>query len=269
MVTCSLALLASLTTGCATPEEYDAARTEWLHDAVDCDTIYQGAVIPAQAVEPVVTGVDPGYTAHCEAAADRYWPDRQHLNQAVRDAGGVAFDTEVLPAHERRERVFYREIVAGLGLRTIAAAVLELRGEPVSCIYFGWTSRTRRRGREIAKLRAALPLLALGDAVHHPVATRRSPDLGLTRREREIVDYIVRGLTNIEIAALLGTAPATVKNQVAAILRKTGTANRTELAWRAVIDGAPPRSVEAEANRWRTSSSRTSDSAGAAPSSRR
>ena len=244
MVTCSLFHLASLTTECATPEEYDAARTEWLHGAVDCDTIYQGAVTPAQELEPVVTNVDPGYTAHCEATADRYWPDRQRLNQVARDAGGIAFDTEALSAHERRERVFYREIVSGLGLQTIAAAVLELRGEPVSCIYFGWTSRTKRRERDVANLRAALPLLALGDAVHHPATTRPAPDLGLTRREREIVDYIVRGLTNTEIATLLGTAPATVKNQVAAILRKTGTANRTELAWRAVVEGAPPRRLE-------------------------
>lgn len=249
MVGDSLARLASLTTECATTAEYDAARTEWLHATVDCDTIYQGAVTPAQAVDPVVSRVDPGYTARCEAAADRYWPDRARLNAVARQAGGVAFDTEVLPASERRERVFYREIVAGLGLRTIAVSVLELRRQPVSCIYFGWTSRQARREREVAVLRAALPLLALGDAVHHPADVRTTIDIGLTQREREIVDLIVRGLTNMEIATLLGTAPATVKNQVAAILRKTGTANRTELAWRAssemgarrstLSDGAP------------------------------
>ena len=227
----SLGRLASLTTECATPEEYDLARTEWLHAALDCDTIYQGAVAPAQAIAPVVTGVEAAYTAHCEATADRYWPDRRRLNLAARQAGGIVFDTDVLPARERRERLFYREIVAGLQLRTIAAAVLELRGELVSCMFLGWTSRQTRRAREQDQVRAALPLLALGDAVHHPAALRKPADLGLTRREREIVDYVVRGLTNVEIATLLGTAPATVKNQVAAILRKTGTANRTELAW--------------------------------------
>ena len=160
----SLGRLASLTTECATPEEYDLARAEWLHAAVDCDTIYQGAVTPAQAVAPLVSGVDAEYTAHCEAIADRYWPDRQRLNLAAREAGGIVFDTEALPARERRERVFYREIVAGLQLRTIAVAVRELRGEPVSCIYFGWTSRQTRRELELELVRAALPLLALGDA---------------------------------------------------------------------------------------------------------
>ena len=40
---------------------------------------------------------------------------------------------------------------------------------------------------------------------------------------------VTRGLSNREIAAVLGKSPATVKNQVAMILRKLGVPTRTRL----------------------------------------
>ncbi len=229
----SLSQLAELTTKSRTSEQYEAARTEWLHSVVGCDTIYQGAVAPTQQLRPIVTGIDPAYTADCESTGDRYWPDRIRLNAATRKAGAIALDLALLPARERRERVFYREVVAGLGLRAIGVAIIELRGAPLSCIYFGRTSRRGRFERDLERLRSALPILALGEALHHARVGGPTLYAGLTRREDEIVQYIVHGLTNGEIARLLGTSPATVKNQVASILRKVGAANRTELAWRA------------------------------------
>ena len=237
-VTHAVVELAAITTECVTAEEYASARTHWLHATVDCDAIYQGAVSPSRPLRPVVSGVDPARTAACEAGG--YWDDRHRLNIAARRAGGVAVDHDVLSARERRERPFYRDVVAGLGLRTNMVAVLELRGQPVSCIYFSWSAGQRRCQTEVEHLRAALAVLALGEAVHRS-AEAPSPDLGLTKREDEILGYIVRGLTNLEIATLLGTAPSTVKNQVATILRKTGAANRTELAWHTARQATPPR----------------------------
>jgi DNA-binding CsgD family transcriptional regulator len=236
---CSLADLALLTTQCKTTSEYERARTEWLHATVDCDTIYQGAVIATRNRSPVVTNVDPEHTKRCEAN-DRYWYERDRLNNAARTAGGVAIDIIALSSKERRESPFYREVMSALGIQATAVAVLELRGELVSCIWFGRTTRGASFNdlTELRHLREALPVLALGDAVHlkEPSSPPSSPtiiDLGLTAREDEIARYITRGLTNAEIASLLGTSRATVKNQVATILRKSGVANRTELAWRA------------------------------------
>lgn len=59
----------------------------------------------------------------------------------------------------------------------------------------------------------------------------------LTERELEILQYVVAGKTNKEIAEKLTITHHTVKAHVASILRKTGVKNRVELALIAVTQG--------------------------------
>ena len=65
----------------------------------------------------------------------------------------------------------------------------------------------------------------------HGDATGSLP--GLTKREREIVTHIVAGRTYGEIARALFLSEKTVSSHVSNILRKTGCANRVDLARRA------------------------------------
>jgi DNA-binding NarL/FixJ family response regulator len=51
-------------------------------------------------------------------------------------------------------------------------------------------------------------------------------NLGLTRREQQLVQMISRGLTNKEIASQLNLSEQTVKNHVHRMLRKLGAADR-------------------------------------------
>jgi len=51
----------------------------------------------------------------------------------------------------------------------------------------------------------------------------------LTRREREIMSFIVQGMRNDEIAEALFISVQTVKNNVSAVFRKTGVRNRVQL----------------------------------------
>jgi DNA-binding NarL/FixJ family response regulator len=53
---------------------------------------------------------------------------------------------------------------------------------------------------------------------------------GLTRRERQVLDLLVRGLANHQIATRLGLATKTVSNNVSVILDKLGVADRVEAA---------------------------------------
>jgi DNA-binding NarL/FixJ family response regulator len=55
---------------------------------------------------------------------------------------------------------------------------------------------------------------------------RLKPNLGLTRREQQLVQMIDRGLTNKEIAAHLNLSEQTVKNHIHRMLRKLGASNR-------------------------------------------
>lgn len=52
----------------------------------------------------------------------------------------------------------------------------------------------------------------------------------LTAREIEIINWLVEGRTNKEIARFLGTSPNTVRNQIARLAEKSGARNRAQLA---------------------------------------
>ncbi|PZE72860.1 response regulator transcription factor [Curtobacterium sp. MCBD17_019] len=56
------------------------------------------------------------------------------------------------------------------------------------------------------------------------------PDAGLTRRERQILDLIVEGLTNRQIGERLHIAEKTVKNNVTVLLGKLHLESRTQAA---------------------------------------
>jgi len=63
-------------------------------------------------------------------------------------------------------------------------------------------------------------------------AVRLHRELGLTRRERELLPMIARGLTNKEIAAQLNVSEQTVKNHVHRMIQKAGTSSRLEIVER-------------------------------------
>ena len=54
----------------------------------------------------------------------------------------------------------------------------------------------------------------------------------LTRRQCEVLQLVVEGRANKEIASVLGCAPGTVELHVNALLRKAGAKGRTALVAR-------------------------------------
>jgi DNA-binding NarL/FixJ family response regulator len=51
----------------------------------------------------------------------------------------------------------------------------------------------------------------------------------LSRRETQIVDALIAGCTNKEIAQRLGVSDQTIKNQLTTLYRKVGVSGRLEL----------------------------------------
>jgi DNA-binding NarL/FixJ family response regulator len=66
----------------------------------------------------------------------------------------------------------------------------------------------------------------LANPVSQPASFVFKHDLGLTRREQQLVQLISRGLTNKEIAVQLNLSEQTVKNHVHRMLRKLGASDR-------------------------------------------
>lgn len=98
-----------------------------------------------------------------------------------------------------------------------------------------------RRATEVATRLQAVPVLEqiaelarsarihLEDVQTQPAAPAHGLP-GLTPREREILSHVVAGRTYAEIAAALVLSEKTVSSHISNMLRKTGAANRIELA---------------------------------------
>jgi DNA-binding NarL/FixJ family response regulator len=95
------------------------------------------------------------------------------------------------------------------------------------------------KSADIAEVLDAIRAVAYGEALISPELAIRLLDefarlsqmeTGLTARERDILNAIVRGDSNREIANKLGLSEKTVKNYVSEILSKLGVRDRTEAA---------------------------------------
>ncbi len=97
------------------------------------------------------------------------------------------------------------------------------------------------KGSEPGALRhAAERIVAGGRWFPGRTDPRRIAREALTRRELQVLRLVAEGLSNREIAAVLGVGPATVKSHVAAVLHKLGARNRAGAVREAVALGLLP-----------------------------
>ena len=101
------------------------------------------------------------------------------------------------------------------------------------------------KSRPLEELLSAIRIVASGDALLAPSVTRRlvahfareprgfeaAPAglAGLTAREREVLAFIARGLSNTEIAERLHLSVPTVKTHIGRLLAKLGARDRAQL----------------------------------------
>jgi two-component system response regulator DesR len=81
------------------------------------------------------------------------------------------------------------------------------------------------------KIAGAVRLVGLGGTVFE--RQEQTPALGLTDRERSVLELMAAGATNPEIAAALHLSKHTIKEHTSSVYRKLGVRNRTEAVQRA------------------------------------
>jgi len=78
-----------------------------------------------------------------------------------------------------------------------------------------------------------------------PLSAQKSGDIGLTLRDKQILGYLAKGLTNQEIARSLGVNVRTIKHYLTQVFRKMRVRNRVEAIleaqkMRLELDGQAP-----------------------------
>jgi DNA-binding CsgD family transcriptional regulator len=168
---------------------------------------------------------------------DNFWRYAQQMNPAevARLAEGFALDRELFSTARRREQIgVYRDFIEPNGQKVFVARHWFSRGTvwgvglTRSLPFF--TDRERLRLDALSPhVRAALRFKAALDAEASDLGD--APSLGLTAAEERTTALVVRGLTNREVAGLLGTSPHTVRNTLVTVFKKVGVSRRSELAF--------------------------------------
>lgn len=135
--------------------------------------------------------------------------------QALTAAGSQARTILLTAALEKAQIVQAQEFgVSGIVLRDASAAVL---CESVRSVAAGQRWLGHRSTSELVESRR----------VHNPIAKSR---FGLTSRELEIVEAVLRADTNRKIASQLSISQDTVKHHLTSIFTKVGVLTRLQLA---------------------------------------
>jgi len=176
-----------------------------------------------------------GQAGHCIEAAQRMLkvhpdvfllnpasPTLSDLNELNRNTVALQQLKIVLFGMEEDEKLFLEAVrhrVVGYVLKEACAPEL------VAAV------RAVTRGEAVCPPRLCLLLLncVAKRGITLMPALRLHLELGLTRRERELVPMIARGLTNKEIACQLNVSEQTIKNHVHRMIQKAGARTRLDM----------------------------------------
>jgi DNA-binding CsgD family transcriptional regulator len=223
----SLTVLARRAAAATTLDEMRGEVLDTLRPIVgfDCGIVWRPADPEAR-----IDGFDRRIWERYHEREAAYAEDIGAIAGAACTLDGVTRDAVALTGAQRRRSAFMAEIIRPAGSASFLTAVMRLRGQVVAMMQLGRAPGFDFTEKAAQSLRELLPIITLAEAAHpSPLFSR---PLGLTRRERELLGYLVKGFTNREIALACGTSRHTVRNQLAGLFRKADVSTRSELvAW--------------------------------------
>jgi DNA-binding CsgD family transcriptional regulator len=163
---------------------------------------------------------------------DRYFPEHPLVRAHGRTPGAVTKRiSDLVPADAFQETPLYNDYYRPIGIRhTMAMPIYVDRRLLVSFVFNRTGSAFSDRSRDLAE--AVRPHLANLYRLAAPVGG--TLDVALTRREREVLEWVAAGKTNRDIAEILGARPRTIEKHLERIYEKLGVEGRTAAAMRLV-----------------------------------
>ncbi|MFC5265451.1 AAA family ATPase [Kribbella qitaiheensis] len=176
-------------------------------------------ITPADRVQPAVQAVFAAESTRCMSLSVT---SSQWKEAAVRCAAASMRWEETVAlkrcAHALLDERANRADVA-VPLRSAYACAVEMAAQPLR--------------RQLESL-AALAKIPLDEPASTPIDPLPEAFRSLTKREQQVLDYLVAGRTYPEIADALFISQKTVSTHVSNLLRKTGTSSRQEVSALAV-----------------------------------
>jgi DNA-binding CsgD family transcriptional regulator len=167
------------------------------------------------------------------ANAARYLDEGRPVLEAGIARNGVILDCDVLSTRERDRSRFYDEYMRPLGARSSVMFLVQAGPSVTQILSLTRTGASTFSSAELHALRLLQPSVSVAARVFPGVSSAVRPKIAnpspLTVREAEIVEYLVRGLQNAEIASCVGTSKHTVRNQIQRVFRKLDVTTRAEL----------------------------------------
>jgi DNA-binding CsgD family transcriptional regulator len=175
--------------------------------------------LPATAVSPAEA------EAYAAAYAAHYWSSTCSYPDRTGDIVSVTRDSDLGTDHDHRHSGMYADFERPQGVEH------EIR----VCLPAGGPQRTLRllfvRGpgpdfteRDVAVLTLLRPHL---QAAYVAAERRRRGLLPLTRRQRQILDYVAAGYSNAQIARRIDVSEATVRKHLENVFARLGVSSRT------------------------------------------
>ena len=199
--------------------------------ADDQDLVRAGFVSLISAADDLAVVAEAADGAGAVAAAREHHPDIVLMDVRMPGMNGL----------EATERITKDDAL--IGTRVVMLTTYELDEYVFTALRVG-ASGFLTKDVAADELRAALRIVATGQALLSPSVTRRVVDAFaggsatprsperldvLTEREREVLELVGRGLSNHEIAAELYMSPLTAKTHVSRILSKVDARDRAQL----------------------------------------
>jgi DNA-binding CsgD family transcriptional regulator len=222
------------------PDPFPRELLQRLARLIPADAIigYHEAVIgrPCRVVESVEIPEEGLPVAVQEAGARLGLQDPIRHSLRCRERRALKL-SDFLTRRQRRKLDFYWNVWKPLGIDDSLRVWLPASPGRARVIYFerGKHDFTERERSILELLRPSL--IRIQTAAHARRQTKQAALSPLTEREQEILEWIARGKTSREIAAILVLSPYTVRKHVEHVLQKLDVSTRSAAVARALENG--------------------------------